>query len=250
MSKVWGGWLACLLAFSAPLAARDSTPLTLSKGARVGIISLLDPEVTHFHASKSIKDSFLKTSTVNWAVDAMLSDALKDRMTQMGLVPVPVGVTDELDHAREDCFLNGSFAKSLPKECILPFRHLLANEHIEAVIVLGPGLNNSTHAAGARRKDLPDYLRGWGFVTGDEAGPGGKPALFNMSELLLIAPEPEGPALRGREWGGNYTLEWSNFLAPADLKDIPPQDLNQLQPLFAGILSRQTSRLLDQLQVH
>jgi hypothetical protein len=223
--------------------------LTLARGARVGVISLLDPEVTHFHASKSIKDSFLKTQTVNWAVDTMLSEALKERMGQMDLVLVPLGVTDELDKARENCFLNGSFAKSLPKECVLPFAHLPGADHVEAIIVLAPGLNNSTHAGSARRKDLPDYLRGWGFVTGDTGAPGGRPTLFNVTELLLIAPSPGGPTLRGREWGGNFALEWTNFSPPPDLKDFPQQDFDQLQPLFAGILSRQTGRLLDQLQV-
>jgi hypothetical protein len=249
MIRVWGAWVACLLAFSAPLAARDTTSLTLVAGARVGVISLLDPEVTHFHAAKALKDSFLKTQSVNWAVDAMLSDALKERMGQMGLVLVPLGVTDALDKAREDCFLNGSFAKALPKECVLPFAHLAGADHVDAIIVLAPGLNNSTHAGSARRKDLPDYLRGWGFVTGGPSSPGGKPTLFNMTELLLIAPLPEGPALRGREWGGSYALEWTDFASPADLKEIPPQDLDQLQRLFAGILSRQTGRLLDQMTV-
>src|SRR3982074_1099015 len=142
MITVRGSWLACLLAFSTPLVARDATPLTLAKGARVGVISLLDPEVTHFHSTKAIKDSFLKTQTVNWAVDTMLSDALKDRVGQMGLALVPLGVTDELDKAREACFLNGSFIKSLPKECFQPFAHLAGAEHVEAIIVLAPGLNN------------------------------------------------------------------------------------------------------------
>jgi hypothetical protein len=237
------------LAFSAPLAARDSVPLTLAKGARVGVISLLDPEVTHFHASRALKDSFLKTSTVNWAVDTMLAETLKDRMGQMGLVLVPLGVTDELDRAREDCFLNSSFVKSLPKDCVLPLRHLISTEHVDAVVVLAPGLNNSTHASSARRKDLPDYLRGWGFVTGEDQNAGGKPTLFNMTELILVASMPEGPTLRGREWGGSYTLEWTTFTAPADLKELSPQDLNPLQPLFAGILSRQAGHLLDQVQV-
>jgi hypothetical protein len=55
--------------------------------------------------------------------------------------------------------------------------------------------------------------------------------------------------LRGREWGGNYSLEWTTFVAPANIKEIPTKDYNQLQPLFAGILSRQAARLLDQIQV-
>jgi hypothetical protein len=250
MSKVWGGWIALAFALlSASVSAKDVSPLVLAKGARVGVINLLDPEVTHFHAAKSIKDTALHTEQVGWSVAAMLIDALKDRAAQMGLVLVPLSVTDELDRARESCFLNGNFSKSLPKDCMLPFQHLGAEEHVEATIVLAPGLNNSAHAGSTRRKELPDYVRGWGFVTGDESSPDGKPTLFSMTELLLVAPSPEGPVLRGRDWGGSYSLEWSNFVAPANIKEIPAAEYNQLQPLFAAILSRQAARLLAEIQV-
>jgi hypothetical protein len=238
-----------LALLTAPIAAKDATPLVLARGARVGVISLLDPEVTHFHTAKSIKDTSLHTEQVGWSVATMLLDALKDRAAQMGLVLVPLSVTDELDRSRESCFLNGNFNKSLPKDCVLPFQHLGAAERVEATIVLAPGLNNSTHAGSTRRKELPDYVRGWGFVTGDEASPDGKPTLFSMTEMLLVAPSREGPVLRGREWGGNYALEWTNFVAPPNIKEIPAQDYNQLQPLFGAILSRQAARLLDQIQV-
>ena len=229
--------------------AKDLTPLALARGARVGVLNLLDPEVTHFHTAKSIKDTALHTEQVNWSVATMLMNALKDRAAQMGLVLVPLPVTDELDRSRESCFLNGNFNKSLPKDCVLPFQHLGADDPVEATVVLAPGLNNSTHAGSTRRKELPEYIRGWGFVTGDESSPDGKPTLFSMTELLLIAPSPEGPVLRGREWGGNYSLEWTSFVPPANIKEIPTKDFAPLQPLFAGILARQAARLLDQIQV-
>jgi hypothetical protein len=249
MSRVWGSCFALLLALSAPLAAKDVTPLTLARGARVGVISLLDPEVTHFHSAKSIKDTALHTEPVDWSIATMLTDALKDRAAQMGLVLVPLSVTDELDRSRESCFLNGNFTKSLPKDCVPPFQHLGNSERVEAVIVLAPGLNNSTHAGSTRRKELPEYVRGWGVVTGSDASPDGTPTLFSMTELLLVVPAPAGPVLRGREWGGNYSLEWTSFVAPANIKEIPTQAYRQLQPLFAGILARQTARLLDQIQI-
>jgi hypothetical protein len=235
--------------WSASLLAKDAAPLVLARGARVGVLNLLDPEVTHYHDAKSIKDTALHTEPVNWSVAAMLVDALKDRAAQMGLVLVPLGVTDELDRSRESCFLNGNFNKSLPKDCVLPFQHLGSDEHVDATIVLAPGVNNTAHAGSTRRKELPEYVRGWGFITGDESSPDGKPTLFSMTELLLIAPSPQGPVLRGREWGGNYSLEWSTFVAPANIKEIPAQQYSQLQPLFAAILSRQAARLLDQIQV-
>jgi hypothetical protein len=55
--------------------------------------------------------------------------------------------------------------------------------------------------------------------------------------------------LRGREWGGNYTLGWANYVAPADPKELPPNSYPQLQPLFAALLARQAGRLMDQIEV-
>jgi hypothetical protein len=209
----------------------------------------LHPEVQHFHSARSLRDQALKTEIVDWPVEAMLLDTLKERAGQMGLVLVPLPVSDELEHAREDCFLNNSFNRNLPKECVAPFDHLLTNERLQAVIVLAPGLNNGLHAGSARRKDLPDYLRGWGFVTGTAAAPDGKPSLVSMTDLLLVAPSVRGPELRGHDWGGSYSLEWSNFIAPPDPKAVPLQDYAALRPLFQGILTRQSARILDQVTV-
>ncbi len=249
MMRVWGGWLACLLVLSTPLAAREETPLALARGARVGVVNLLHPEVAHFHSAKALKDQALKTELVDWPVDTMLLDALKERAGQMGLVLVPLPAGDELEHAREDCFLNNGFNKNLPKECVPPFAHLLANEHLQAVIMLAPGLNNSQHAGSERRKELPEYLRGWGYVTGVSAAPSGKPNVFSMTDLLLVAPSEEGAQLRGHDWGGNYSLEWTDFVAQPDPKVVPLEEYRKLRPLFAGILSRQAARVLDDVLV-
>lgn len=248
MFRVWAGWVACLWVLSVPLAAAKDA-LILAKGSRVGVVTVLYPEVTHYHSGKSVMDGFLKTEPVDWRVSSMFIDALKDRAEQMNLVLVPLQVTTELDRVRETCFLNGNFAKSLPKECASAFEHLGSDEQIQAVIALAPGLNNSTHAGSSRRKELPDYLRGWGFITGEASAPDGKPNLFSMTEMLVVTLSPEGPRLIAREWGGTYALEWTSFVAPADLKAIPMQDFAQLLPFFATMLSKQTAHLFDQIQV-
>lgn len=238
-----------LVAFTAPAGARDTTPLRLARGARIGIISLLDAEVTHFHAAKSVKDTALHTEPVDWSVPNMLYEALRERAGQMGLVLVPLAATEELERARESCFLNGDFNKKLPKDCVGPFEHVGVDQRLDAVIALAPGLNNSTHAGSSRRKEMPDYVRGWGVETGDIDSPDGKPALLAMTELLLVAPSTDGPVLRGREWGGNYTLGWANYVPPANPKELPPNSYPQLQPLFSALLARQVGRLLDQIEV-
>ena len=76
---------ACLLlaaSVAAPGAlAKEPTQLLIHKGARVGVINLMDPEVTHLHTSKVLEQSFMKTQRVNWQVDSMLSDAVAARLT-------------------------------------------------------------------------------------------------------------------------------------------------------------------------
>jgi uncharacterized membrane protein len=244
MTKVvFAAWLlvSCSL-----LMAKDLTPLPLQKGARVGIVNLLDSEVTHFHSSKVLAQSFLKTHPVKWQVDSMLTDAVMQHLTQLGLVPVPMGPSDAILHDREQVFVNNSVAKGLPRECAKQMAALAASEHLDALIVLAPGLNNSAQAGGLVRRGLPDYLRGWGFVTGDGKE---KPSLFNMTQLLLIGMAPEGATLRAREWGGGYSDEWLDDTSPPDLKLMPQEELDKLQPLFGRILTRQAERLMGWMTV-
>lgn len=241
---------ACLLmAFSlaAPLAlAKDPTQLLLHKGARIGVVNMMEAEVTHFHTSKVLAQSFLKTQLVNWQVDSMLTDAVTQRLTQLELVPVAMGASDALMHNRDEFFVNNSVAKGLPRQVSKEFAQLAASEHLDALIVLAPGLNNSAQASGAVRRGLPDYLRGWGFVTGDTNE---KPALFNMTQVLLIGVTPDGAALNAREWGGGYADEWPDYVPPDNPKQIPLEQLDRLQPLFGRILARQANRTMDWITV-
>src|SRR5271169_5087544 len=150
----------CLIAPPAPAASRPAQ-LLLPAGARVGVVNLLDAEVTHFHTARRVQDSFLKTYAVNWSVGAMLAEAVRERLAQLGFVSVPVAAGEALKRAREECFLNANLAKPLAKGCAAPYAQLATAEHLDGLIVLGPGLNDSTHAQATRRKDLPEYLRGW-----------------------------------------------------------------------------------------
>jgi hypothetical protein len=224
--------------------------LQLTAGARVAVVNLLDAEVTHFHASRHVQNSFLKTYTLDWSVNAMLMEALRERLTQMGLVPVAAAATEALRRAREACFLDAALAKGLPKACGPLFAQLAAAERADAVIVLGPGRNDSAH--GERRRELPEYLRGWCLVSearGEEGAADKVPVLLNLSELLLIGVAAPSAEINAREWGGDQVQTWTGFKPPPDLKDIPEKQLGQLQPLFAAMLKQQASGVLAHLQV-
>ena len=247
MLRTRQAWLAlCLLTCSLPLLAARETPLNLPRGARVGIVNLLDPEVTHYHIARALQDEFMKTHFVYWQVDSMLTEALRDGLAHKGLVPVPLVVDAALIRNLQDCLLHANLAKDLPKKCAAPFGEMATSRGVDAFIVLAPGLNNSDHAAHIRRKDLPEDLRGWGFVT-DDSQAQANPSLFNFTELLVIGMAADGPSLRGREWGGSYTHEWTDFGLPPNLKAIPRQQMDRLQPLFSALLADQVTGLLQQL---
>jgi hypothetical protein len=125
---------------------------------------------------------------------------------------------------------------------------LAAGAQVSYLIVMAPGLNNADHNDGTRVEES-EMLRGWGFVTHERGGPKDRPTLFSEVELLLIAVTPEGISLRARQWGGGYNYQWQSYSAPADPKAFPPDQLEQLQGLFATILSRQAKDFMDQVHV-
>ena len=227
-------------------AAKPAAELQLPAGARVGVVSVLDAEVTHFHAAKPVQSSFLKTYTVSWQPGVMLEQTLREPLTQQGITVVPLAAPETLRRLREECFLDANLAKGLSKECAAPYAQLAASERLAALIVLGPGLNNTQHAGGSRHKELPEYLRGFCVVTGAEGAVA--PVLLTLTELLLITVTPTGVVLADREWGGAFTQSWTGFAAPADLRSLPDAQLDQLQPLYAALLGAQAGALLGHLQ--
>jgi hypothetical protein len=237
--------LAGLLPAARALAAGGS-PVQLPPATRIGVVNLLDAEVTHFHSSRELKESYLKTYAVSWSVSAMLAEAVRERLSQLNLTPVPLAPTAELSRAREACFLNANLAKPLSKECAAPYAQLAAAQSLGALIVLGPGLNDSNHAQGTRRKELPDYLRGWCIVSG-AADAELAPRLLNLTELVLVVVTPKGALLADREWGGAFTQTWTGFVPTTDLKALSAPQLDALQPLFAALLAQQAGGLVTHL---
>jgi hypothetical protein len=250
MKRLMAVGCSCLVTASAALAASDRMPLDIASGAQIGVINLLDPEVMHFHAGKKADESFMKIQAVTWPVDDMLNAALKDPLGQKGLTQVPLAPSNSLVRSREHCFVNAALVKGLPTDCSPPLMQLAADAGVNLLIVLAPGLNNSDHTGSSHNDGVSETLRGWGFLTRGIAGAKDKPTLFSDTELLLVGITPQGATVRARQWGGNYAVKWQTYVPPTDPKAIPPDQLDELRPLFASMLSRQGQELLEQARVH
>lgn len=216
--------------------AKPPAELQLRSGARIGVVTVLDAEVTHFHSAPQLAGRYLKTYPVDWSVAQMLQNVAQPKLAGMGLVMVPLAPGDALMHAREECFLAANLAKELPKACVAVYAQLAAAAHVDAIVALGPALNDSNHAERAQRRELPEYLRGWCMLT-DEAYHG-TPTLLNLSEMLLISSGPGGTVLVQRSWGGGTTASPATFSAP-DLTQLTEAQLAPLQPAFEVLLGSQ-----------
>jgi len=229
--------------------AKERPSKVIARGAQIGVVNLLNAEVMHYHAAKDSTDSFLKIQQVSWPVDDMLTGALKDRLEQLGLTLTALTPIDSLAHARESCFVNAALAGGLPRNCSAPLVEQASSAGVNYLILMAPGLNNADHAGAGRFDGVTEAMRGWGFLTRERAGAKDKPTLFNEIELLLVGISPEGATLRARQWGGIYSSQWQGYTLPANPKDIPAEQLDELQPLFAALLTRQAKDLLGQVQV-
>ena len=248
MKRLLAVVLTSLVMTSGTTVAKDRAPPNLPKGTPVGVVNILDPEVMHYHAARQTINSYVKIQAVNWNVDEMLLTALQAQPAVANLTLTPIAPSDALVRARESCFVNAPLAKGLPKNCSAPLVELANSANVSYLIVMAPGLNNADHSEGPRL-ETSAMLRGWGFVTHEFAGAKDKPNLFCEVELLLVQVTPEGVALRAREWGGSYNYQWQTYTVPADPKVFPPEQLEQLQPLFATILGRQAKDFMEQVKV-
>jgi len=240
--------LCGLVAAGATGWAKDK-PVVIAKGTQIGVVNLLDPELMHYHAAKDSHGSFIKIQAVDWNVDDMLNQALQSQASPQGLTLMPLAPGNTLLHARESCFVNASLAKGLPKSCTASLTELAAGAGVSYLIVMAPGLNNSDHAGSNRLEGASETLRGWGLITREMAGAKDRPTLFNEVEMLLINVTPQGAVLSARQWGGMFITQWQTYTVPPDPKVIPPEQLDELQPLFGNLLTRQTKELIDQLHV-
>ena len=229
-----------------PALCTAATPVPgaqVGAGDRIGVINLLDAEITHFHAARHVQDSYLKTYPVSWPVAGMLSEAVRERLGQLNLTGVVLDAGAALTRARETCFLDANLEKPLPKECAAAYQELATREHLAALIVLAPGLNNALHAPSDYRRELPEYLRGWCLTSAEQ----GTPAILNLTELVLIAITPRGAVLAARAWGGTAGAAAPSLAPPVDLKALTAAQLDPLQPLYARLLGEQANLLLTHL---
>lgn len=240
--------MAVCLSMAVAAVAQDSR-LALPPGSRVGVINLMITDVTHYHAGRATANSFMRTYKVDWPLSTQLEQPLAQRLREAGYLPVPIEPSDLIRRNRQDWFVNSTRAPRLARACAEELSRIAEAEQVAAFVVIAQGTNSSPEVVqGNRLRQIPSYAQGWGFSTIEVSGEVADPMIFNLMQLVLVEVTPEGARMLHREWGGRYLYEWGTFVPPADMRTVPDDEIQKLQPLLVDVFSRQVNRLFEHIE--
>jgi hypothetical protein len=242
---------AWVLAVGFVLATGDAAAddVTLPSGGRIGIIVMVSTDVTHYHVGKNPQGSFMRTYRVTWPVTEIIDDPLAAQIRSAGFEPVFLDPSDLLRRQARSWIIMQPQAAKLANAAMEEVTRILTTADLKALIIVTPGPNaNPESVAGNRLRKMPVYVQGWGFSTSDEPNGVEKPVVFNLVQMLLFDGTGNNTELAFREWGGGYVYEWANFDPGADLKSLPPTEIDKFRPVISDVLQRQIVRLMPHIK--
>ena len=241
--------VACLACLCGIAWGADAPP-KIPAGARVGIIDIVTNEITHYHVGKSELTNFLRTYRGKWSPADVIDEPLITTLTAAGFQPVAVSASEALLKERDSWLIKNPKAAKLPRGALKEMGRILTEQNVAVLIVAAPGANSEPEFdARNRMTRLPGDTHGFGFSTSDEPDGVTKPAVFDFTQMIVIAQTPDGPQLVLRDWGGNRLYDWPGFDPGGNIKALSDAQLAPLQAVYAGaIKNRIDTRVLPRMK--
>jgi len=241
---------AAVCTWAVATSALAADQLVLPTGARVGIVTMMPSDLTHYHVGRSRLDSFMRTYRLGWPLAEVVDDPIAAMLKGMGFEPVFVEAPDRLRHQKQSWIVSNPLANKLPNDAEEELARLLIAQNLEGLIIVAPG-NNSTpgSADGDRLRKLPGYVQGWGFSTSDDPGGVTTPVVFNLTQMLIVGRTPEASELIFRDWGGLLLSRWPGFQPGTDLKALSEDTIAKFRPVMQETLQAQIERLKPRIRV-
>jgi len=241
--------VACLAGLCGVAWGADAPP-KIPAGARIGIIDLVTNEITHYHVGKSELANFLRTYRGKWSPADIIDEPLITALSSAGFQPVAVAASGELLKERDSWLIKKPTADKLPRGAMKEIGRILTQQNIGVLIIAAPGANSEPEFdARQRLQRLPADTRGFGFSTSDEPDGITKPAVFDFTQMIVVAQTEDGPQLVLRDWGGVRLYDWPGFDPGANIKELTDEQVAPLQPLFTDVVKRRVdTRILPRLK--
>jgi hypothetical protein len=163
---------------------------------------------------------------------------------------VAIEVSDALRKERQSWLIQNPRANKLPRGCLKELGRIMMEQNVAALIVVAPGANTEPEfVEGNRWSRLPGSVQGFGFSTSDDPNGITKPAVFDFTQMVVVAQTDDGPRLVARDWGGNRVYDWPGFDPGADIKALTASHVAQLRPVIAEAMkNRIATRLMPRLK--
>jgi hypothetical protein len=208
-----------MLAAAAPARADDFTKLSVPKGSRIGVVSLVKPELVNMHLGFMVFSNFDKNLPNDWGLDRVAKDYTRELLSQNGYEavevavdePVAAGIRKQEDWSR----LNYS---GLDRNWAATYRRLMSENNVSALIVLREKLQplgeyKEFHGIGIFSARFAEF-----FVSVMADAIGGEPPHRAVDDCL---------ATRMFEM---------NLIEVKDYADITPNDLLWARPILESLL--------------
>jgi hypothetical protein len=235
--------MACLASLCGIAWGADAP--TIPAGARIGIIDIVTNDVTHYHVGRTEVNSFLRIYRSSWNPAVFIEDSLATALRGAGFEPVAVEASDTLYKERQAWIIQNPKANKLPRGCLKELGRIMAEQNLPALIIAAPGANTDPEFVWSK---LPDSVQGFGFSTNDEPNGITKPAVFDFTQIVVVAQTPDGPRLVARDWGGDRAHEWPGFDPGGNLKALTDAQLAPLRPLFAEAMKKRIATFVPRLK--
>jgi hypothetical protein len=239
--------IACLASLSG-VTWGASAP-TSPAGARIGIIDVVTSDVTHYHIGRGETSSFMHTYRGDWVAADLIDDPLVASLTSAGFEAKVIAPSPELREQRQDWIIDSPRSNKLPRACMKELARIMTEQNFAALVIVAPGANSEPEFVdGDRYSRLPRTLQGIGFSTSDEPIGSVKTAVFDFTQMIVVAKDGKGAAIVARDWDGNRIYEWTDFDG-SNLKSVSDAQIAQLRPLIAdAIKKRIATRLVPHLK--
>ncbi len=240
--------IACLVSLCG--IAHGAVAPAIPAGARIGVIDLVTNDVTHYHLGRSEVTNFLRTYRPTWRAADLIYDPLVASRTGAGFQPVAIEASAELLKERDSWLIQKPRASKLARGFNKELGRIMTEQSLAALIVVAPGANTEPEFDARNRLNrLPRATQGFGFSTSDEPDGITKPAVFDFTQLVLVAQTSDGPQLVMRDWGGTRLYDWPGFDPGANIKVLSGAQLAPLQPVIAEAMkARIETRLMPSLK--
>lgn len=232
-------------------AGSQPVRLQLPPGARIGILNVLEPQMTHVDVGSFRVDSFTKVYNVDWNLPGYLTTTIENDLRARGsytFVPIAVNASADWKQSTSDSILSAVNAW-MPDELKAFMKRASEENRLDLIITV------SSYSTAPSQQDVCFTIasnavvtRGYGLYTRTSA-------LSGLSSLLPVGQNtatayaniivaifqlrPATLAAYGRAPCSQGPLQ--DFSWPADLQFLGPAQINPLKP-YVEQLSREAAR--------